>query len=277
MISLCYHSPTLSPETEATSLPQFSSYRKAFVSTQLSAVLQCTSPLPVPTAALAQLTHKWLRHIIQDHGPGKHNPEEDASRIMRSCSHKNRLNGAPMRTAIVNDGNPGTRHGTSATALATTVACVNDAEVLDRLLKVLNSHECTFEQLMGVFVAFYYGNLTHPSQDRPHIGLLSIVPPDTVQHLQAAVQLANATLGGNFPSVILCGQITTKVTDIIVVTLEAVPSSVPSSSGTGVAGVPQAHSTPSSQISHSSGATSMLTSPIGVIRLLTAVSATLAL
>ncbi|KAI9457649.1 aspartic peptidase domain-containing protein [Lactarius psammicola] len=114
--------------------------------------------------------------------------------------------------------------------------------------------------LKSVFVAFYYGNLTHPSQDQPRIGLLSTVPPDAAQRLQAAVQLANATLGGNFP-----------------VTSEAAPSGVPPSSGTGVAGVPQAHSTPSSQISHSSGATSMLTSPIGVIRLLTVVSATLAL
>ncbi|KAI9428956.1 hypothetical protein BJY52DRAFT_1200720 [Lactarius psammicola] len=118
-----------------------------------------------------------------------------------------------MRTAIVDDGNPGTRHGTSATAPATTVACANDAEVLDRLLKVLNSHKFTFEQLMGSVDALGY---------QPHIGLLSIVPPDTVQRLQATVQLANATLGGNFP-----------------VTSEAAPSSVPSSSGTGVAGVPQ--------------------------------------
>ncbi|KAH8996251.1 acid protease [Lactarius akahatsu] len=114
--------------------------------------------------------------------------------------------------------------------------------------------------LKSVFAAFYYGNLTHPSQDQPRIGLLSTVPSDAAQRLQAAVQLANATLSGNFP-----------------VISEAAPSGSPPSSGTGVAGVPQAHSAPPSQISHSSGATSKLTSPIGVISLLTAISTTLAL
>jgi hypothetical protein len=69
----------------------------------------------------------------------------------------------------------------------------------------------------------------------------------------------------------------TKVTDVVVVTSEAAPSGVPPSSGTGVAGVPQAHGTPPSQISHSSGATLRPTSPIGVISLLTALSATLVL
>lgn len=51
----------------------------------------------------------------------------------------------------------------------------------------------------SVFVAFYYGNLTHPSQDQPRVGLLSTVPPDAAQRLQAAVQLSNATLGGDLP------------------------------------------------------------------------------
>lgn len=49
----------------------------------------------------------------------------------------------------------------------------------------------------SVFVAFYYGNLTHPSQDQPRVGLLSTVPPDAAQRLQAAVHLSNATLGSN--------------------------------------------------------------------------------
>ena len=56
----------------------------------------------------------------------------------------------------------------------------------------------------SVFVAFHYGNLTHPSQDQPRIGLLSTVPSDAAQLLQASVQFANATLGGNFPGAILC-------------------------------------------------------------------------
>lgn len=49
----------------------------------------------------------------------------------------------------------------------------------------------------SVFVAFYYGNLTHPSQDQPRVGLLSTVPPDAAERLQAAVQRSNLTLGGN--------------------------------------------------------------------------------
>lgn len=132
--------------------------------------------------------------------------------------------------------------------------------------------------LRSVFVAFYYGNLTHPSQDQPRIGLLSTVPPDAAQRLQAAVQLANATRGGNFPGAILfCCQTITKVSDVVAVTSEAAPSDVPPSFGTDVAGVPQAHSTPHSQISHGSGATSRWTSPNRVGSLLAVVYATLAL
>ncbi len=128
----------------------------------------------------------------------------------------------------------------------------------------------------SVFVAFYYGNLTHPSQDEPRIGLLSTVPSDAAQRLQAAVQLANATLAGNFPGTILCHWTTAERTDVFAVTSEAAPSILSPSSGTGVAGVPQAHTMPP-QISHSSGATSKLTLPINIISLLTAVSTTLAL
>lgn len=132
--------------------------------------------------------------------------------------------------------------------------------------------------LGSVFVAFYYGNLTHPSQDQPRIGLLSTVPPDAAQRLQAAAQLANATRGGNFPgAIIFCCRMTTKVSDVVVVTSEAAPSDVPPSSGTDVAGVPQAHSIPLSQISHSSGAPSRWTSPNSVRSLLAAVCTALAL
>lgn len=129
----------------------------------------------------------------------------------------------------------------------------------------------------SVLVAFYYGNLTHPSQDQPRIGLLSTVPSDAAQRLQAAIQLANATLGGNFPGMILCCHTTTKVNDVVAVTSEAAPSNLPPSSWTDVAGVPQAHSTPPPQIFHSSEATSRRTSPIRIINLLTAVYAALAL
>ncbi|KAF8259317.1 ribonuclease H-like domain-containing protein [Lactarius quietus] len=127
---------------------------------------------------LAWLTRKWLGRIIQDRGPGGHNPEEDAracidllkakikngpgygefradyepilARIARSQSRKRGSNGAPTRTAIVDHGNPGAWHGTSATAPATTVACANDAEVLDGLVGALDSHEFIFGRLMGL-------------------------------------------------------------------------------------------------------------------------------
>lgn len=68
-----------------------------------------------------------------------------------------------------------------------------------------------------------------------------------------------------------------QVTDLVAVTSEVAPSNVPPSSGTDVEGVPQAHSTLPSQISHRSGAISKQTSPIGVISLLTAMYAALAL
>ncbi|KAH9015481.1 hypothetical protein EDB85DRAFT_2156653 [Lactarius pseudohatsudake] len=42
--------------------------------------------------------------------------------------------------AIVDHGNPGAWHGTSMTVPATTVACANDAEVLDGM-GALDSHE----------------------------------------------------------------------------------------------------------------------------------------
>ena len=72
------------------------------------------------------------------------------ARIARSHSRNRGSNGAPTRTAIVDHGNPGAWHGTSATAPATTVACANDAEVLDGLLGALDSHEFVFGRLMGL-------------------------------------------------------------------------------------------------------------------------------
>lgn len=86
--------------------------------------------------------------------------------------------------------------------------------------------------LKSVIVAFYYGNLTHPSQDQPRVGLLSTVPPDAAQRLQAAVQFHSATFGGNIPS-----------------TSEAAPSSAPPPTRTNTTGVP--HSNLPSPISHS--------------------------
>ncbi|KAN0141708.1 hypothetical protein V8E53_000170 [Lactarius tabidus] len=127
---------------------------------------------------LAFLTRKWLGRVIQERGPGGHNPEEDAracmdllkakikngpgygefradfepilARIARSHPRNRGSNGGRTRTAIVDHGNPGAWHGTSATAPATTVACANDAEVLDGLVGALDSHEFIFGRLMGL-------------------------------------------------------------------------------------------------------------------------------
>ena len=54
------------------------------------------------------------------------------------------------RMAIIDQGNPGAWHGTSATAPATTVACTSDAEVLDGLMGALDSHEFIFWRLTGL-------------------------------------------------------------------------------------------------------------------------------
>ena len=51
--------------------------------------------------------------------------------------------------------------------------------------------------LKSNLVAFYYGNLTHPSVDPPRIGFLSLVPDDAEELLQAKVEEAQAD-GGMF-------------------------------------------------------------------------------
>ena len=48
-----------------------------------------------------------------------------------------------------------------------------------------------------MLAAFHYGNLTHPSQDPPRIGLLSTVPGDGGTRLKEAVNAAEER-DGNF-------------------------------------------------------------------------------
>ena len=48
-------------------------------------------------------------------------------------------------------------------------------------------------------VAFYYGNLTHPSVDPPRIGFMSMVPNNADALLQNDIAQAKAD-GGNFES-----------------------------------------------------------------------------
>ncbi|TCD60835.1 hypothetical protein EIP91_009424 [Steccherinum ochraceum] len=76
--------------------------------------------------------------------------------------------------------------------------------------------------LKSVLVAFHYGNLTHPSQDPPRIGLLSTLPSDASDKLQAVVGQAQAG-DGNF-----------------IVTSEPAPSGTFLPTSVGVGGVPQA-------------------------------------
>ncbi|KAF5367290.1 hypothetical protein D9615_010453 [Tricholomella constricta] len=52
--------------------------------------------------------------------------------------------------------------------------------------------------LKSVLASYHYGNLTHPSRDRPRMGFLSTVPSDADDKLKAAVAAA-AKNGGNFP------------------------------------------------------------------------------
>ena len=59
-------------------------------------------------------------------------------------------NGGSTCTVIVDHGNPGAWHSTSASAPATTVPCTTDMEVLDGILGALDTHEFVFAQLMGL-------------------------------------------------------------------------------------------------------------------------------
>lgn len=73
------------------------------------------------------------------------------ARIARSQSHtRSGGDSGGARAVIVDHGNPGAWHGASASAPATTVACTNDAEVLEGVLGALDSHEFVFARLMAL-------------------------------------------------------------------------------------------------------------------------------
>ena len=57
------------------------------------------------------------------------------------------LKGVPVRSAVVDHGNPSAWHGQKAT---TCVACKTDAEVLDGLLDSLESHHFLFGRFTGL-------------------------------------------------------------------------------------------------------------------------------
>ncbi|KAF8574345.1 acid protease [Ramaria rubella] len=89
--------------------------------------------------------------------------------------------------------------------------------------------------LKSNLVSFYFGNLTHPSQDPPRVGFMSTVQSDAATQLSSAVAAASAN-GGVLPT-----------------TTEAAPSSIPTLATT-FSGVPQAEPTgASSTIDSDSG------------------------
>ncbi|KAH9988749.1 hypothetical protein BJV77DRAFT_1145224 [Russula vinacea] len=93
---------------------------------------------------LAWLTRKWLGRTIQDRGPADTIPKRMRGPV------PSRGAGTGARTAIVDHGNPGAWHGTSAASPATTVPCTTDAEVLEGVLGALDSHEFVFARLMAL-------------------------------------------------------------------------------------------------------------------------------
>ena len=70
------------------------------------------------------------------------------ARIARSYLRRHGPNSEGARMAIVDHGNPGAWHGTSASAPAMTAPCMNDAEALDGMLGALDAHEFVFARLM---------------------------------------------------------------------------------------------------------------------------------
>ena len=65
------------------------------------------------------------------------------------------------------------------------------------LVHTISEHEANVKYVLSNLVAFYYGNLTHPSVDPPRIGFKSRVPQNASVALQAAVRQAVSS-GGNF-------------------------------------------------------------------------------
>ncbi|KAH9010510.1 hypothetical protein EDB85DRAFT_2050136 [Lactarius pseudohatsudake] len=123
------------------------------------------------------ITREWLSRNIQYHGCGGHNPEEDACAcvdlLKAEIKNRPRFGGfwadyEPImaritqsrvqwaRTVIVYPGSLGAWDGTSATAPAMTVACADNAEVLDRLLGPPSRHELIFGRLIGLADALGY-------------------------------------------------------------------------------------------------------------------------
>ena len=105
----------------------------------------------IKNGALRRLTcGRVLTALGLGYGEFRADFEPILARIARSHSRNRGSNGSHTRTAIVDHGNPGAWHRTSATAPATTVACASDAEVHDGIIGALDSHEFIFGRLMGL-------------------------------------------------------------------------------------------------------------------------------
>ncbi|TFK50197.1 ribonuclease H-like protein [Heliocybe sulcata] len=118
--------------------------------------------------ALAWLTKKWCGRVIQARGEGGHDPEEDAracldllkkkidngpgygefktdfesifERMARSSGRAG-AGGGPIRSAVVDHGNPASMHGAKATS---TVACKTDEEIFEGVQRVIPDHQFVF-------------------------------------------------------------------------------------------------------------------------------------
>ncbi|KAJ8502161.1 hypothetical protein ONZ51_g150 [Trametes cubensis] len=111
---------------------------------------------------LAWLTKKWCGREIQNRGEGGHDPEEDARACLDLLRKKvengpgfgefkvdmesifermSRARGGTVKSAVVDHGNPSAWHGQKAT---TCVACKTDDEVVDGLIRAVDSHQFLF-------------------------------------------------------------------------------------------------------------------------------------
>jgi RNA exonuclease 1 len=120
---------------------------------------------------LAWLAKKWCGREIQMRGDGGHDPEEDAracvellrkkvesgpafgeykmdhESIFERMTRSSSTSSTPVRSAVVDHGNPGVMHGSKAT---TVIGCASDEDILKGLLNVLPSHDFVFGRFTGL-------------------------------------------------------------------------------------------------------------------------------
>lgn len=145
---------------------------------------------------LAWLARKWLGREIQNRGAGGHDPEEDARACLDLLRKKvqngqsfgefktdfesifirmrrSSRSGGPIRSAVVDHGNPSVMHGSKAD---TSIGCKNDDEVLDGLLGAVPSHQFSFGRFTSLAEASGWIT-TKSAVETP--ALEPILPPST--------------------------------------------------------------------------------------------------